>query len=653
MGAGTPATAELLLRCADPELASRVRARLGVAGPGADPVPELGRGTPNKPIDRSSWRYVADAREKRLLSAATPDWDEVIEAHRREPIREFARTILLADRGCPPRVALELVVAPPEPFRSQWATGPLEAALVSGVLTPRRIVLSATPGWWAIRTLEFFVRPRHYRRLAAIDRVLDEAAELLPGDDLAAWGWLIAHAPDHRGTFPQLCADAARLSGSAGSGVRTGSGSGAAVMGREFDAVVPGPAVGEWKRWGAFSPAGMLGRVDPTIAARVVAALPVEVVRGFARAGTALAGRVVLPALKRVPEHTWDLVHEVVPTASTVERLLALHDPNVNAALLSAHPGPDAAYAIHRATRRDARPRVRLPLERRAWLSSRLSNDCAEAVHGHHPYLIRAAFEHYGARGLGRPATLRALLGLWETRGRVALFDRRVRLRLGGEYETARTFLDTTRAFDGLRRLRRAVVDSGRPAALLAAMRRNPEIATRHVPDTFWPEAIAAHRRGELPRAVLANLAAQPRCPDELALAACHSDPEAAARVGQRSPAHARAALGHPLREPLRERPSEWIDEADNWYVDAVADGTLTMREFVETAQPPLRMLGALDAFAALLPEELDEARRLIAAHVANTLGDSVDAWVIAGRIAPDFPGALPELLTTATAAAT
>ncbi|GCD92582.1 hypothetical protein [Embleya hyalina] len=650
MSAGTPATAELLLRCADPKLAARVRARLGIVpGPGAAPAPELGRGTPDKPTDRTSWARSADTRETRFLSAATRDWDEVCEAHRREPIREFARTILLADRSCPPRVALELVVAPPEPLRSQWTTRPLEAALLSGVLTPRRVALAATPGWWAIRSLEFFVRPRRYRRLAAIDRVLDEAAELLPGDDLAAWGWLIAHAPDHRGTFPQLCADAVRLSGAAG----TGAGTDAAVMGREFDAVVPGPAVGEWKRWGAFSPAGMLGRVDPAIAARVVAALPVEVVRGFARAGTALAGRVVLPALKRVPEHTWDLVHDVVPTASTVERLLALHDPNVNAALLSAHPGPDAAYAIHRATRRDARPRVRLPLERRAWLSSRLASDCAEAVHGHHPYLIRAAFEHYGARGLGGPATLRGLLGLWETRGRVALFDRRVRLRLDGEYETLRTFLDTTRALDGLRRLRREVAGSGRPAALLAAMRRNPEIATRHVPDTFWPEAIAAHRRGELPGAVLANLAAQPRCPDELALAACDSDPEAAARVGRRSPAHARAALGHPLREPLRDRPSEWIDEADNWYVDAVADGTLTMREFVETAQPPLRMLGALDAFAALLPEELDEARRLIAAHVANTLGDSVDAWVIAGRIVPDFPGSLPELLTTAAAAAT
>lgn len=337
MDAGTSA-AEVLLRCADPDVAARVRARLGIdAGPADAAARPLGAGVPVPPADRGTWRFVADSREKRFLSAADPDWDDVVAAHRREPLRGFARTILLANASCPPQAALELVVSPPAPHRSRWDTGPLEAGLVSGVLTPRRVALAAAPGWWAIRTLEFFVRPRHYRRLAAIDRVLDEAAALLPGDDLAAWGWLIAHAPDHPGTFPQLCADAARWAGEADAG--GGAVDDARTLGRAFATAGGGPAVGEWSRWGAFSPAGMLGRVDPSVATRVVAALPIAVVRGFARAGTALAGRVVLPALERVPEDTWDLVHEVVPTAPTVERLLARHDPTVNAALLSARPG--------------------------------------------------------------------------------------------------------------------------------------------------------------------------------------------------------------------------------------------------------------------------------------------------------------------------
>lgn len=652
---------DLLLGYAAPPLAKRVRARLGAteergdapAGVAASPSARPGRSSPSLPAPASPpgpspTTLRGEALAARLRPRATTgprdgfedvaalDWEQVTGAHRRAPLADHICAALVARADCPREAALALVV-PGDPGAVPKHPQALEVALRNRIVTPRQVLLEAAPGWSALRAVAYFARSPAGRRIAPIDRLLDEAAALLPGADPRAWTWLADQAPHYPGTFPRLCAEASKHGDD-----------------RAPEQAPPGnrPATPPVRQWVGLSPLGLLARTDPAVAARVIAALPDDMLRASLRAHEMLPGHVVFPMLRRLPALTWDLVHQLVLDPPSVRTLLAAHAPRVNAALLSALPDSATRHAVFEATRRDAPRRVRLRDGDRAWLRMRLPDDCAESVHGHHPDLTLRALTR-ATQLLGTAGVLRALLGIWETRGRVAVYDPRLVDRLGTDHPAMRFVRSLTRDPRGLARLRAEVVRHERPAALIAALRADPVLARRHPPRAgdFWPEAVAAHAREPLPTAALANLATHPDCPDELTLAACRTDAESAPRLASRSPEHARAALGHPLAVmpfPAGGAPRPLTDVP--WYVNALADRLLSAREFVEHAHPAHRVLEAVEFLAPLHPDGHREAHRAIAAHLGRDLADSPDAWAVALRLAPDFPGTLPELTTTAAA---
>ncbi|UGQ12542.1 hypothetical protein LO772_02700 [Yinghuangia sp. ASG 101] len=652
-GSGEPG-GDLLLGYADGPLARRIRARLGrgdapagsrttaAAPPPSRPdnSPPVGRSAPPG-ASRPPLRGDALAARLRPLPGegsrdgfddAALDWERVVDEHRRAPIPDHVGAELVARGDCPREAALALVV-PGTPDAVPRHPRALEVGLRRGIVTPRQVIMEATPGWSALRAVAYFARSPTGRRIAAIDRLLDEAAALLPGDDPDAWARLICRAPDHPGTFPHLCAEAS-------------------APGHDRTPARGGAARPAGQRWVGLSPLGLLGRTDAAVAAHVIATLPDDTLRECLRVHEVLPGHVVFPLLRRLPALTSELVHRLALDPPSAGTLLARHAPRVNAALLSALPDSATRHAVFAATRRDAPSRVRLHGDDRSWLRVRLPDDCAEAVYGHHPDLALTALTR-ASRLLGTAGVLRGLLGIWETRGRMAVYDPRVTGRIGADHPAVRYVRSLTRDPRGLARLRTEVDRHERPAALIAAMRADPALTRRHPPrpDDFWPEAVAAHDREPLPAATLAGLTTHPDCPDLLTLAACRTDAEAAPRLAHLSPAHARAALTHPLAVtpfPAGGRPRALTDVP--WYADALADRLLSFPEFVEHAHPAHRVLEAVESLAPLAPDARHEARRVIAAHITRDLADNPDAWAVALRLAPDFPGTLPQLTATAAA---
>ncbi|MYS83939.1 hypothetical protein [Embleya scabrispora] len=623
---------ELLLGHADDALATRVRSRLGR-------VDALLGVEPPAPVVRAGGAPAGHARSERRDEAstfarlATVDWDTLVRDHRRKPFADDVRAELVARDDCPRAAVLALVVVP----SSATACSALGAALERRVVTLRQVALEGTPGWAAVRTLACWVPWPGDRRHAPVDRVLDEAAGLLPGHDPIAWRWLIDRAPGHPDTFGRLCMDASNASWAGDPQARRGSWS-ADPGGRRVEAVASRP------RWTVLTPLGLLGRVAPPVAARVVAALPASLIREFLSAHEKLSARVVGPLLRTGVVRAEDLAGRLSTDPAQVREFLALRHSGVHAELLASGVDRRTRDAIFRATRRDAPRCVPLPTGWRHRSTVNPHGGCAEAVFGHHPELIRPALGLCKAE-LGIAGMLRGLLGIWEVRGRWALRDPRLLHRLGSDSAAARFARSV--AFDprGLERLRAEVARHERPDVLVAAMREAPALAARYPGAELWPAAVAAHDREPLPAATLANLAGHPDCPDELSLPACRSDPVLALRLADRSPRHALVALGHPM--PHVRRTGTPVP----WFVDVLADGLLAVRDVVEQANPAHRMLEGVDALAAILPDEAREARHVVAEHTRRTLGGEPDAWAVAVRLLPDFVAGLPELLATAAAA--
>lgn len=630
---------ELLLHGADPELAARVRGRVGLPTEGGS-------------------RFVDGSAD----GESAVDWDAVVVAHRDHPLPAGQCASLVARDDCPRDAALVLVAAM-APGRRTHATDALEAALRRGVVTPREVAWEAKPGWSAIRTLEQYAGVRGDELLGPVDKVLDEAAELLPGnggstaaevpdelsedDAVAAWLWLVAHAPTYPGTFPELCARAVEVG-------RTREPHEPLAL---DESALPRVRGLTQEPWTAHSPAGMLGRAQPRIVARVVAELPMYAMHGFI-AHRPLAARVVVPAIRHMPALAGTLAGRARPSAEAVDELLALRMPHVNGGLLSASPDITTAHRIHLSTRHDAPERVRLSAFDRQRLrhepepsdpADPTANRCALAVYGHHPDLIRAALRAHRER-LGTAGVLRGLLSLWQCRGRTALLDPLVsRLLTGVSADIARA---AVRSPLGCRRLRAAVAEHEDPRALIAAVRRAPAQAYRPFPRSFWPVLVEEHAREPLPRAAARALALHPACPDDFSLPVCAADAEAATALARRSRDHALAALRHhplPTVKPFR-RPDRGDPEVP-WYVRELAYENVTLREFTELAHPALRMLQAVESFAPYFPEGAAQARSLITSQAQGSLGNDPEAWTVAVRILPEFPGNFPELVTTAAAA--
>ncbi|MFI1385782.1 hypothetical protein [Embleya sp. NPDC020886] len=595
-------------------------------GDGADPVAE-----------ESLFGYADDGLAARVRNrlgrvevppARLPavDWDTVVREHRRNPLADAVRAELVVRADCPRAALLALVVVP----LAETTCLALGAALAHRVVTLRQVALEGTPGWAAVRTVACWTSWAGGRRNGPVERVLDEAAGLLPGDEPIAWQWLIDRAPGHPYTFGRLCTDATNASwaGVPQRGVwSTGSGSRPAA----------GPTV--------LTPLGLLSRVPAPVAARVIAMLPVGLIHEFLAARERLGPSVIGPLLRTGVIRAEDLPDRLDTCPARAPEFLALHHSGVNAALLEAGADRRTRDAIFRATRRDAPRRVPLPAGSRERPAPIVRDGCAEAVFGHHPELIRRALGLYHTE-LGVAGVLRALLGICEARGPSALADPHLLYRLGPDGEIARFARSIAIDSRGPERLRAEVARHERPDALVAAMRQAPTLAVRHPAPQLWPAAVAAHDREPLPAATLAHLAMHPDCPEELSLPACRSDPYLALRLAGRSPRHAFLALDHPM-------PHAWkTPTLLPWFVDVLADRRLDVRDMVERFHPAGRLLETVDVLAVLLPDEARAAREVVAEHTGRTLGADPEAWVVAARMLPDFVGTLPQLLATAAAAA-
>jgi hypothetical protein len=621
-----------LLRLAPAEVRDAVAERLGMTPhPAAEPPPEpvadagdviarLRSGRGKDP------RYVLDG-------VVVVDWDLIVREHRAAPLPDLIAAALVAREDCPPWAALALVVARSYGRRA-LATKTLANALWRGAVTPRQVLYEAAPGWAAMRVLEKYATTYGDEWLYPVRRVLDESAELLPGDDLDAWLWLLDQGPRFPGTFPQLCAQAQTVPRPTAPTRPETHGA------REGDGV---PAL----FWGLSNPVGILSRAEPAAAAKVIATLRASVLSAFSDSRR-LPASVVVPALRAAPNLTAALVRCADPAPDNLAGLVALRSTEVNSALL--YEGPHqyrVAAAIHRATRRDNdRPVPLTPSARKALV---LREDIARAhggsaVYGHYPQLILATFEFFGEQ-LGTARALRGLLSLWESRGPEAVRDAAARDRLGDE--AVGIAREALAAPDGLDHLRAEVARHEHPEALLAAIRRSPHLADQAFGPDFWPAAAAAHARDPLPDESLRRIGAQPDCPDTLSLDACRRFPEVACALGGRSRAHALTAVLHPVETP----PPGWDNRPRNtWYLSALADKTLTAAEFVELVHPLDAMTAVLDDVRAVLPEVHPQAVAHMRDLATRTLGDDPEKWTIAARMYPDFVATLPELLDTVNA---
>ncbi|WTW95935.1 hypothetical protein OG216_22265 [Streptomycetaceae bacterium NBC_01309] len=700
-----------LLRHAGRETRGLLAERLDLA-----PYPDPGPPATGDPHDVIALLRSGRGKDPRYVldGVAVVDWDLIVSEHRRAPLPDAIGAGLVARADCPPSAALHLVVAH-STNRRGLGTATLAAALRRGAVTPRQVMFEAAPGWSALRVLEKYATA-YGEWLHPVRRVLDDAAALLPGDDIAAWWWLLVQGPLFPGTFPELCAEAVAASrgrGTAGSepasrpGSRPGPGPGSGHRAPDAAADTArantvrtarkqGPAA-EFPQSTVHrdlaNPSGLLARARGDIAARLIAAMPVALISTFLET-PALPAKVVVPALRRAPKLTAQLVRQADRSPATLAALLALRDPEVNSALLTEVPDrPELASAVFRATRRDGTRSVPLTPGARWEIQHATdagANRHGAAVHSHYPALIRATFEQFGAH-LGTAMTLRGLLSLWECQAAGTLVaevldaeradanwptpaNRRAAglrpgsPRPGGPHPGARgggqgqrvgggnpVVLDEAAAAlartacasaDGYAVLRADVVRHERPVALVAAMRRDPDLAARPLPDDFWPVAAAEHAREPLPEPVLRELAGRTACPDTLALEACRLSAESAHRLGGRSRAYALTAARH----PLRLQPSAWQTPRNAWYLTALAEGALTPAEFVDLTGPAHTMFEVLGDVRAVLPEAHDAALGHVRRLLVDALGDDVEAWTVAVHLFPDFVGNLPELLSTVKA---
>lgn len=612
------ATDHPLLRHAPPPVREAAAERLGIAPP---PAPD-----PPVPVDAAD--VIARLRSGRgkdpryvLDGVAVADWDLIVHEHRRAPLPDAIGAGLVARDDCPPWAALRLVVAH-STSRRGLATVTLTHALAAGAVTPRQVLYEAKPGWSAMRVLEKYAT-RHDAWLAPVRRVLDDAAALLPGDDVDAWTWLLAHGPHHHGTYPELCA-----------------------LARRPDR--PPPAAGARPpHWDFANPVGPLSRTTAKTAAKVIAVLPPSTISAFTETPK-LPASVVIPALRRVPDLTGALVRQIDPAPANVAALLRLGDTQVNSALLRHHDDPETADAVFRAARRDAPRTVPLtPATRRELMLGQLpATRLAAAVHGPYPQLIRLAFTTL-RRELGTARCLRGLLGLWEAQGPDGVRHPDTAEGLDDAVEAARR--DALAAHDagrdGAAVLREALARRDAPEALIGEIRRAPDLAAPSYPPGFWPAAVAAHTRDPLPEHALFRLARHPRCPAPIGLSACRAGlPH---ELGGRSRAYALTALTHhqlPLPEYLG------YGTANSWCLEALTRGLVDIHEVIELGHSARHLFDLLDTLRAVLPDTHAKAEAHITVLTARTLRDDPEAWTVASHLLPDFVGTLPELLTTVEA---
>ncbi|MCF2531610.1 hypothetical protein [Yinghuangia soli] len=155
-----------------------------------------------------------------------------------------------------------------------------------------------------------------------------------------------------------------------------------------------------------------------------------------------------------------------------------------------------------------------------------------------------------------------------------------------------------------------------------------------------WDLIRREHRRYPLRHNALGALARQPDCPADLAEAK-----EPTTRPDSRKP---------PLRsriQPRSVRKALLAQLAGNTHKlmsqdvsRGLADGVLSAMDVLTHGRIALAALETL-RFPGTRPEE---SRAAVAAIATTALGPRPEAWAVALRLLPDFPGTFPELISTA-----
>ncbi|GAA3734102.1 hypothetical protein GCM10022225_15550 [Plantactinospora mayteni] len=171
------------------------------------------------------------------------------------------------------------------------------------------------------------------------------------------------------------------------------------------------------------------------------------------------------------------------------------------------------------------------------------------------------------------------------------------------------------------------------------------------LPSWNWDTVLAEHLREPLPPGSLPHLVDVPACPDELAKAgrsrpgpASPRRPATGLAALAKGPAPdyppGRLAAGVEAREVLTDTPLDkrpW----QNWADRALQDGLLRAEDLLRYGHPARRVLG-------LFPSGVAEPDNALLTELVAPIDGNLEAWLLALRLLPDFPGTITELIVTA-----
>ncbi|WP_026413196.1 hypothetical protein [Actinomadura oligospora] len=322
-------------------------------------------------------------------------------------------------------------------------------------------------------------------------------------------------------------------------------------------------------------------------------------------------------------------------TTEAIESLMDLDDPALNARLFlrTGTTGPQRERLLSGRLTKELIERL---VKREGGFRARDAVNCSdERLRRHILSMVRV-------RGI--TPQLRLMLNLWEREGHAAVrgllddeplgrnFSRKViRQEVRRPITKLLAESDDARALEELR----ATVTAGETAEaqidLLRTRSTHPSAEVfREAHLWHWDALIAEHAREPLGTVVLLGLAEIPECPQPIR-------DEADRHRWQWIDSTGSLIEGRTPEEILGGNPAGW------WLQGAVDTGAVTWDQVVALASPARKVLNAMtgpDAVAALAPlvrEHLDPAR---------------DAWVLALRMLPNFPGTVTNLLRTAATAA-
>ena len=510
------------------------------------------------------------------------------------------------------------------------------------------VFASATPAASTLRFLRHTAQNRavaYLRPMAALTALLGRRL----GADPLAWSRLVALLPDFAGTIPDLVEAAAT-----GSGGRT---------------PIPAPArtvQREWRQLLLFAPPEHLVALIPHLRPATL----FDLAHFGARLPATTAGDVVGRA---TPKQRLSLACGEFVRPEVVDALIDLRDPEIAAAIyVNSHRGerarnrimaeagevPLSARTVARVTAAD-NSQYRRPalwsgdpvLTRVALLRVRDSNvSVQDAARLWREGGVEALRPHFSNRGRTTPIEpfvvpgdrsllLGALLALWERHG----VD-----EVRGLIRDLPTAAATTAALEAMcadgeagRARMRAEFDRRLAKASDAldapGLPRGCVVGAPGYPGKDWETIVARHRETPFAVATARSLDRYPGCP-----------PEIVARAGEDAlasywPAPTGWATTDVAREPYAARTLRTRLKKTPGLADSVFNGT-------KSAEDALDLYADIGRYATD-PALRESLRARMAAHIDEFLGTSIDARVVAARMAPSFEGTLPELLATAAAA--